>query len=449
MTPPGADILAERNPGGLLGEAALSVYGAVGRIGAPAASVVLRWRERSGKEDVAHLGERWGHASAARPRGALVWVHCASVGETNAALPLIERLAARGLALLLTTGTVAAAEISRARLPHGATHQFVPIDVPTAVERFLDHWRPDLAIFAESELWPTMLRALRRRSLPLTVVNARMSERSFRSWHAFAPFARTVLRHADLFLAQTPADAERLRTLGADRVTVCGNLKFDVPPPFADPEVLTRMRRAIGGRPVLVAASTHAGEEEAILAAHRQITQEGARLLTIVAPRHRERGEAIAALVLAEGLPLGLRSRGDALGERTSVFLADTIGEMGLWYGLADIAFLGGSIVPHGGQNPIEPAKLGVPIMHGAHLGNFREIYDALIEANASLMVNDASALAQAVKSLIERPDERQRLASAALACVERFTGALERTLDALEPYLAPLCYRNEAPARA
>jgi 3-deoxy-D-manno-octulosonic-acid transferase len=220
--------LAVRNPGGLLGEAALSVYGAVGRIGAPAASALLRWRERGGKEDLAHLGERWGHASAARPRGALVWVHCASVGETNAALPLIERLAARGLGLLLTTGTVAAAEISRARLPRGAIHQFMPMDVPAAVERFLDHWRPDLAIFAESELWPTMLRALRQRSLPLAVVNARMSERSFRSWHAFAPFARAVLGHADLFLAQTPADADRLRILGAERVTVCGNLKFDV-----------------------------------------------------------------------------------------------------------------------------------------------------------------------------------------------------------------------------
>lgn len=449
MPPPGADILAERNPGGLLGEAALSVYGAVGRIGAPAASAVLRWRERGGKEDLAHRGERWGRASTARPPGALVWVHCASVGETNAALPLIERLAARGLALLLTTGTVAAAEISRRRLPHGAVHQFVPIDVPSAVERFLDHWRPGLAIFAESELWPTMLRALRRRSLPLTVVNARMSERSFRSWHAFAPFARAVLGQADLFLAQTPADAERLRTLGAERVSVCGNMKFDVPPPLADPDALAKMQQAICGRPVLVAASTHAGEEEVIIAAHRLITGNGTPVLTILAPRHRERREAIAALVRAEGLPLGLRSRGDAVDNATGIFLADTIGEMGLWYGLADFAFLGGSIVPHGGQNPIEPAKLGVPILHGPHLANFHEVYEALVAADASLMVEDASALAAAVNSLINRPDERQRRVSAALACMGSFTGALDRTLDALEPYLAPLCHRDEASARS
>lgn len=449
MPPPGAEILADRNPGGLLGEAALSIYGAVGRIGAPAASALLRWRERGGKEDLGHLGERWGRASEARPPGALVWVHCASVGETNAALPLIARLMGRGLALLLTTGTVAAAEISRARLPRGAIHQFVPIDVPSAVERFLDHWRPDIAIFAESELWPTMLRALRRRSLPLTVVNARMSERSYRSWHAFAPFARAVLGQADLFLAQTPADAERLRALGAERVRVCGNLKFDVPPPTADPAALAEMRQVVDGRPVLVAASTHPGEEEAIIAAHQQITLAGTSVLTILAPRHRERGEAIAALVQAKGVQMGLRSRGDTIDTRTGVFLADTIGEMGLWYGIADVAFLGGSMVPHGGQNPIEPAKLGVPILHGPHVANFRDVYDALIAANASLMVEHASALAEAATSLMTRPDERRRQAGAALACMAGFTGALDRTLDALEPYLSLLCQRDAASARS
>jgi 3-deoxy-D-manno-octulosonic-acid transferase len=336
--------------------------------------------------------------------------------------------------LLLTTGTVAAADVSRVRLPPGAIHQFVPIDVPAAVERFLDHWRPDLAVFAESELWPTTLRALRRRSLPLVVVNARMSERSFRSWHTFAPFARAVLGQADLFLAQTPADAERLHTLGAERVRVCGNLKFDVPPPVAAPDVVAKIRQAIGGRPVLVAASTHAGEEGSIIAAHREITQNGTPVLTILAPRHRERGEAIAALLDAEGLPVGRRSRADVIDNGTSVFLADTIG---------------GSMVPHGGQNPIEPAKLGVPIMHGPHLANFREVYDALIAANASLMVDGASALGQAANSLMKRPDERRRMAGAALACVACFTGALERTLDALDPYLAPLCSRDETSARS
>ena len=449
MPSPRADTLADRDLGGFLGEAALSLYGAAGRLGAPIAGAVLRWRARDGKEDIAHRGERWGVAGQSRPQGPLVWVHCASVGETNAALPLIDRLASRGPTLLLTTGTVTAAEVARPRLPRGAIHQFVPIDTPTAVRRFLDHWRPSLAIFAESELWPTMLRALQRRALPLAVVNARMSERSFRSWRRFAPFARAVLSRADLFLAQTPADAERLRALGADRVLVCGNLKFDVPPPFADPAAIEAMRGKIAGRPVLVAASTHPGEEATVIAAHKELRAGGVRLLTIVAPRHRERGEAVAALVEGAGLTLGRRSRGDEVGDGTDVYLADTIGEMGLWYGLADIAFLGGSMVPHGGQNPIEPAKLGVPIIHGSHVGNFREVYDALTTAKATAAVSDAATLAAVVKLLIENPGERRRLSHDALDCVGRFTGALDRTLDALESYLAPLCHGHEASARA
>ncbi len=442
MLSPKADILADRNPGGLIGEAALSLYGAAGRIGAPVAGALLRWRERGGKEDAARRGERLGVAGHARPPGPLVWVHAASVGETISAVPLIDRLATRGPALLLTTGTVTAAEVARQRLPRGAIHQFVPIDTPAAVRRFLDHWRPSLALFAESELWPTMLGALRRRALPLAVVNARMSERSFRSWRAFAPLARAVLGRADLFLAQTSADAERLRALGAHRVLVCGNLKFDVPPPPADPAALAEMRRRIAGRPVLVAASTHPGEDEAVIAAHKELIQGRTRLLTILAPRHPERGEAVAALVTAMGLSLGRRSRGDEIGDATDVYLADTIGEMGMWYRLADVAFLGGSMVPHGGQNPIEPAKLLVPILHGGHVGNFRDIYDALSTAKAVATVSDAATLAAAVKLLIEDPGERDRLARDARACVERFTGALDRTLDALEPYLAPLCPR-------
>ncbi len=444
-----AEIADARNPGGLLGETALAVYGAVGHVAAPVVGAMLKLRERRGKEDGARRGERFGVAGHARPPGPLVWVHAASVGETVAAAPLINRLGELGSGVLLTTGTTTAAEVARRRLPRAVIHQFVPIDTPAAVGRFLDYWRPGLALFAESELWPTMLRVVRLRGLPLAVVNARMSEHSFRSWRAVAPLARAVLGRAELFLAQSLADAERLKALGARRVVVCGNLKFDAPPPPADADALAALRREIGDRPVLVAASTHRGEEAAVVVAHAGLVRDGARLLTILAPRHPERGEAVAAEIAARGLTLSRRSAGEAIGPSTDIYLADTIGEMGLWYRLADIAFLGGSMVPHGGQNPIEPAKLLVPILHGSHVGNFRDVYDALGAAGAVVAVDDAASLAEAVGRLIENPAECKRLAREAHACVERFGGALDRTIGALQPYLTALGLPDEAPARA
>jgi 3-deoxy-D-manno-octulosonic-acid transferase len=275
-----------------------------------------------------------------------------------------------------------------------------------------------------------------------------MSERSFRTWRAFSPVARAILQRVDLFLAQTPGDAERLRQLGAERVTVSGNLKFDVPPPSADGTVLEEMRRAIGDRPVFVAASTHPGEEAAVIEAHSQVSRSGRRLLTILAPRHPLRGDALAAEIAAAGLSVRRRSKAERIDMDTEIFLADTIGEMGLWYRLADLAFLGGSIVRRGGQNPIEPAKLQVPILHGKHVGNFRDIYDALATCHAAKRVDDGASLAESVKLLIDDEAERARLRREAEACIERFSGALERTLDALEPYVASVCSGYETSAR-
>jgi 3-deoxy-D-manno-octulosonic-acid transferase len=444
-----ADIRPDPSDRNIVGEAALSLYAAAGRIATPVAGAMLRLRSLRRKEDSARRRERFGVASHARPPGALVWVHAASVGETVAALPLVKRLASSGAAILLTTGTVTAAELARRRLPGPAIHQFVPIDTPSAVRRFLDHWRPDLALFMESELWPTTLRALSERSLPLVVVNARMSDRSFREWRAFLPLARAVVGRAELFLAQTATDAERLRQLGARLVAVCGNLKFDVPAPPVDSAKLARMRAGIAGRPVLVAASTHPGEENAVIAAHREIARRHPKLLTIIAPRHPERGDALVEEIGAAGLSVRRHSLDEQLAADTAVYLADTIGEMGLWYRLADVAFLGGSIAPRGGQNPIEPAKLMAPVVHGAHVTNFRDVYDALADADAVKAVRDGAALGGVVNLLLDDGQERQRLALAARACVERFTGSLDRTLDALQPYLACLRRSHAAASRA
>jgi 3-deoxy-D-manno-octulosonic-acid transferase len=428
--------VGHRSPGGFLGEAALALYGAAGRLAEPLAGALLARRGKGGKEDSERRGERFGRPSCARPLGPLVWVHAASVGETVTSLPLVNRLAKRGVSVLLTTGTVTAAQVAANRLPPSAIHQYVPIDTPGSIARFLDFWRPGLVLFAESELWPTMLTEIRRRGVPLVLINARMSERSFRSWRRLAPLARSVMDRLELCLAQSPSDAERLRALGAPRVVVSGNLKFDVPAPPADESAVAAMRAAVAGRFVFVAASTHAGEETPVIAAHAEVARAGRRLLTILAPRHPERGDALAAEIAHGRAPHRPTLSCATYRGRNDIYLADTIGEMGLWYRLADVAFLGGSMVPRGGQNPIEPAKLQVPVLHGSHVGNFRDVYAALATARAATQVEDSASLSAAIKRLMADPTEREHLGRQGQACVERLSGALDRTLDALEPYI-------------
>jgi 3-deoxy-D-manno-octulosonic-acid transferase len=334
---------------------------------------------------------------------------------------------------------VTAAQVVGQRLPPGAIHQFAPVDTPAVVSRFLDHWRPGLALFAESELWPTTLNMLAERGVPTIVVNARMSDRSFRRWRRLKPLASAILSKVELFIAQSSNDAIRLRELADARVITCGNLKFDVPPPQADEARLTTLRRDIGERRVLLAASTHPGEEAAIITAHLELARAGFRLLTTIAPRHPHRGHALMAEIAATPLSARCRSAGEEIPADTDIFIVDRIGEMGFWYRLADLAFLGGSLVAHGGQNPIEAAKLGVPILHGPHVGNFRDVYGALSKAGAAQLVHDGPSLAAAARALLQNPAERERMAREAHACVDRSTGALERTLEALEPYLAAL----------
>ena len=430
----------------MIGEAALSLYGGLGTLIEPFAGALLSRRLRRGKEDGARRDERFGRSRRPRPAGPLVWVHGASVGETAAALSLIERLVERRLAVLLTTGTVTAAQVAEARLPARAIHQYQPLDVPAAIGRFLTHWQPDLALFAESELWPTTLGAVCAQGIPLAVFNARISDRSFRIWRAAAPLAAAVLARVDLFLAQSDADAERLRRLGADRVVVSGNLKFDSLPLPADERELARLRHTMVGRLALLAASTHAGEEAKLIAAHASLRPTVPNLLTIIAPRHPERGDAIATAVAAAGLSIGRRSDASRFDPSADILLADTIGEMGLWYRLADVAFLGRSMVARGGQNPIEAAKLGVPIVHGPHVENFRDIYAAFADAGAADGVADDASLRSTLSRLLQDPAARAEMTRRAGACVERHAGALDRTLDALEPYLARLtCDRRAA----
>jgi 3-deoxy-D-manno-octulosonic-acid transferase len=412
---------------------------ALGLAGPAGGRLVLRARAAAGRERPERLGERRGHPAAPRPDGALVWIHAASIGELVSMLPIVETLAERGFAALVTTVTVTSADIAAARLPAGAIHQFVPLDVPRYVRRFLDHWRPDLALFAESELWPVTIGELSRRRVPLVLANARMSARSYGRWRRARPLARALLSRIDLCLAQSEADARRLASLGARRVEIAGNLKLDVPPPPAPPEAMFRLRQAVGRRPMMLAASTHPGEDELVVRAHGTVRRAAGGILTVIVPRHPERGAAVAALAESAGLAVEQRTAAAVPAAATDVYVADTVGELGLFFRLADVAFLGGSLVPHGGQNPVEPAKLGAPIVHGPYVHNFAELYAALDQADGARAVADGGALADAVAALAADAPAREAMRGAAAAVVDGLGGALQRTMAALDPYLMQL----------
>jgi len=423
----------ERLPG------ALRVYRLLSAAAAPFSAPVLALRRRRGKEPGERLPERRGEAEFGRPAGPLIWLHAASVGELVSVLPLIARIAARDVGMLVTTGTVTSSEVAGERLPVNVIHQFVPLDVPRYVQRFLDHWRPDLALFVESDLWPNRIIEAARRRVPMILINGRVSDNSYRRWQYLLAAIVNLLQRFDLCLARSATDAERLAALGARQVVNAGDLKLDVPAPPCGEAELAALRRAIGDRPLIAAASTHEGEEGAMLDVHARLRATFPGLLTLIAPRHPERGAGIAALAASRGLRVALRSRNELPAPVTEVYVADTMGELGLIYRLAPVVFVGGSLVRHGGQNPIEPAKLGAAILHGPHVWNFAEIYGALDAAHGAGRVEDATRLAAGFAALLRDPGARWRAAEAARATVDGLSGALERTLAALEPYLLQL----------
>ena len=406
----------------------------------PIAPALLGWRRRHGKEDAQRVGERLARPVQPRPEGRLAWLHGASVGEGLALLPLVERLTERGFNVMLTTGTVSSAAVVAARLPAGAFHQYVPLDVPKFIRRFLDHWAPDMVLFAESELWPNMLGEVRARGTPMVLVNARLSERSFRRWQNAPGVIHDMLERFDMCLAQTPGDAARLMQLGAARVQVMGNLKYDVPPPPADAAALAQLSGQIGARPTWLAASTHAGEEDAACAAHQMLGQRFPTLLTIIAPRHAARGDAVAAEARARGLKVTQRSRGEPIARDTDIYVADTMGELGLFYRLTSLVFVGKSLAEGGGgQNPIEPAKLGAAILHGPQVQNFAEVYAALAAAGGAAEVDGVAGLAGELARLLANPRDLRVMARASAETVEALGGASKRVEAALAPYFTQM----------
>jgi 3-deoxy-D-manno-octulosonic-acid transferase len=421
----------------------LRSYRLLSAVASLSAPLLLARRLARGREVQARLGERYGDSRVMRPPGALVWLHAASVGELISVLPLIARIAQHDVTVLVTTGTVTASEVAAQRLPPGCIHQFVPLDVARFVRRFLERWQPDLALFVESDLWPNTVIETSRRGVPMILINGRMSENSFRRWRLLPRTIVNMLSRFDMCLARTPGDAMRLNELGAPRVLNAGDLKLDVPPPPADEAKLKALTDAIGERPVIAAASTHPGEDEAIIDMHARLRGNFPGLLTLIAPRHPQRGASVVELATAAGLKTALRSRGEIPAADTDIYVADTMGELGLIYRLAPVVFVGGSLVHHGGQNPIEPAKLGAAIVHGPHVANFAEIYEALDAAHGAEQVDDADRLTAAVAAMLNDPAGRTRVTQAARKTVESLGGALDRTLQLLDPYLVDLLLRQ------
>ena len=408
-------------------------------LGEPAVAGLLAWRSRKGKEDPVRLSERRGLPGRARPSGPLAWMHGASVGEALSLVGLIDGMIARGFTVLVTTGTRSAAELIGRRLPPGALHQYMPLDAPRWIERFIDHWQPDLALVAESEIWPNTVIALHKRGIPLLLVNGRMSERSYKGWARSPRTAEALLSRIAICLAQTQDDAERFARLGAPRVSISGNLKYDSAVPPADMQQVAYLRDVIGARPVWVAASTHPGEDAMVAHAHAALKARIPRLLTIVVPRHPQRGEEVAACAAAEGLHSARRSQGGRPHGGVDLYVADTLGELGLFYRLSPLVFLGGSLVPRGGQNPIEPTRLDAAILHGPHIHNFAQVYRALDEGGGATVVADADELATLVGDLLVDTARTSAMARAGDAALRPFEGAVERTLAVLDPFIAQM----------
>lgn len=387
------------------------------------------------------IGERLGYYRDIPPAPATLWIHAVSVGECEAAFPLIRSLLDRqpGLTLLVTcatpTGSARIAEVLGDRV----RHVYLPYDLPGAVDRFFTHFQPRFGLIMETEIWPNLFLAARARQVPLAILNGRLSARSASGYRRLGKLTAQSLSAVSLIAAQTEGDAEAYRSIGAAAaaVTVTGNIKFDAPCDQAMRARAAELRRTLfGERPVWIAGSTHPGEEEQLLESLSAIRRTVPDLVLVIAPRHPERSGELAKLCERAGLAVQYRSGGGACGPDTGVYLIDGIGELRLFYGTADVAFVGGSLVPHGGQNVLEPAAAGIPVVMGPHVMNFREICARLLAANGAVQVNDAGELGQWVSRFIREPDVAQAYGRRGRDFVEANRGALARTLDRLEAWM-------------
>lgn len=415
----------------------MSLYKTLMRVSTPALGIYLEKRAARGKEDVSRAGERRG--IAARPRGArpLVWFHAASVGESLSLLAIINRILRDfpGLDVMVTTGTVTSARLMAARLPAPAFHQYIPVDHPLWVQRFLDHWRPDVVLWAESELWPNMLSGLKERRVPAILLSARMSEKTFRRWKNFAPgMIADILSAFRLCQAQNEAEAARLRRLGAGNVTVTPSPKYAASPLPYDESALSALLAETGGRKMILWASTHPGEEKIAMDTHRALKPAFPDLLTVIVPRHPQRGGEIADMARNAGIAPALRSAGQKPGE---IYIADTLGELGVFFRLCKNVVMGGSFVDIGGHNVIEPAQAGAVILSGPFIRNFITIMEDFRASGALIQLKGAGELAAQLSDILSAPDKYEGMAGAALKLTEMRASVVEDIMRDIAPFLA------------
>jgi 3-deoxy-D-manno-octulosonic-acid transferase len=416
----------------------LALYAAATGLLEPLAPALLRRRARDGKEDAGRTGERLGRPVVSRPAGGLVWLHGVSVGESLSLLPLIEALRTRhpDLGLLVTSGTVTSADVLAKRLPKGVIHQFAPIDAPGAVARFLDYWRPTAALLVESELWPNLILAAKDRGVRLALVSARMTEKSAEGWSRAPATASALLKAFDLVLPQDAVTEGRLARLGA-LVGPHLNLKLVGDAPPVDEALAATLKAGAGARKIVLAASTHMGEESLIAEAFQAATRDGPPAILIVAPRHPDRGPQVAADLQRLGFTVARRAAGEPLEPKTTAYVIDTLGELGAAYTTADAVVMGGSFVEGvGGHNPLEAARLEAAIVTGPHVFNAHDIYAAMFAETAAIEAVDTAALAHHLRGLLGNPAIARRIGEAAADYAGRQGAALEAALTLIEPLL-------------
>lgn len=412
------------------------LYSLVIRLALPISLYYLIWRGLRQSEYFNRWSERFALYRGERLPSCL-WIHAVSVGEVNAAVPLLEALRERhpGQPLLVTTTTPTGSARVRALWGDTVRHVYLPYDLPGAVRNFLSHFQPRLALVMETEIWPNLFAGLERRGVPVIIANARLSERSLKAYRPIAPLVRAAMATIDCVAAQSAADAMRYRTLGAhpDKVEITGNLKYDLPLPEGVVEQALRWRQGWGDRPVWIAASTHPEEEAVVMEAHRAVLAYAPRALLLWAPRHPERFAAVLATAARSGMKTGSRREEALPGSDTEVFVVDTLGELMAFYAASDVAFVGGSLQEIGGHNLLEPAALGVPALVGPHTFNFQEITELLIETGAVQRISDAASLGKKICQMFRHPDERQRRGESGRLRIAAERGALGRTLELID----------------
>lgn len=419
----------------------LATYRVATTLAAPLLFRSVARKLRAADVPAERINERRGYATQPRPDGQLIWFHGASVGETLSVLTLIERLGDKlpQSHFLITSGTATSAELVGKRLPPRSRHQFAPLDSAATLRRFFNHWRPDAGIFVESELWPNTLRMGAARGVAMALLNARLSAKSLEGWEKFPDTSRAVLDCFRLILTQNRETAEGLARIGADRARLHpgANLKATSAPLPVDQTLLAQMQAATQGREIWIAASTHPGEEETVLAAQQALLAEHENALLWLVPRHPERADEVAALIRQTGLRFARRSQGALPEPGTQVYLADTLGELGTWYALSGMTFLGGSLLPIGGHNPFEPAQQGTAVLTGPHVANFSETFEPMIKRGAAQQISDAPSLQQALSTWMRNPGalERAQIEARDFASQQaaRLTTVIETLCDGLD----------------